>query len=127
VLVGFIGDVHGRVFHALAAVITWRREAGRRVDLLIQVGDLGAFPDPGQVDEATARYHAADPAEADLSRLLKAVGRRVESLRRLRAQLLGPIYFLRGNHEDAAWLRRLPVDPVDGTAKVDPFDLFRAD
>ncbi len=45
-LIGFIGDLHGRVFHALAPVATWQRRAGRRLDLVIQVGYLGAFPDP---------------------------------------------------------------------------------
>jgi hypothetical protein len=50
VLIGFVGDVHGRVFHALAALATWRAETGRRFDLVIQVGDLGAFETPFDFD-----------------------------------------------------------------------------
>ena len=46
-------------------------------------------------------------------------------MRRVREALGCPIHFLRGNHEDVAWLRGLPVDPASGTARVDPFDLVR--
>ncbi len=123
-LIGFVGDMHGRAFHAVAALATWQVRAGRRCDLLIQVGDLG-YPDPARTDEATERYAAADPAEADLGRLLRAAGPRAARLRRLRRQFAGPIHCIRGNHEDFAWLRRLPLDPESGTAPVDPFDLFR--
>jgi Icc-related predicted phosphoesterase len=122
-LIGFVGDTHGRVFHALAVLAMWQRSAGRRFDLIIQVGDLGAFPDLGRVDEATRRYLAADPSEAEFSELVAATDARAAALRRLREQL-GPIYFLRGNHEDFAWLGALPPE-ADGTVRVDPFDLFR--
>ncbi|HEV8639092.1 MAG TPA: metallophosphoesterase [Chloroflexota bacterium] len=126
-LIGFLGDVHGQVFHALAVVATCQAEMGERFDLVVQVGDLGAYPDPdpARMDEAGRRYLQADPSQADFSRLLRATGRRTESLRRLRARLVAPVHFLRGNHEDFAWLNGLPRDPVSGTAPVDPFDLFR--
>lgn len=124
-LIGFIGDVHGRVFHAIAAAATWQVQIGKRFDLLIQVGDLGAFPDVDKLDPATTRYLAADPAEADFSRFLRAEGERAEALRHLREQFASAIYFIRGNHEDFAWLRQLPVDATSRTVPIDPFDLFR--
>jgi hypothetical protein len=46
-------------------------------------------------------------------------------LRALRASFDTPIYFIRGNHEDRAWLSRLPRDPTRSTAAVDPCDFFR--
>ena len=64
-IVGFIGDVHVHVFHAIALAATWQEVTSRRFDLLIQVGDLGAFPDPERMDAATLRYLAADPPNAD--------------------------------------------------------------
>lgn len=123
-LIGFIGDLHGRVFHALALVATWQRRAGRRLDLVIQVGDLGAFPDSEFLDLATGRFVAEDPTELDFSRLLRAEGRLAEDLRRVRAQLAGPIHFIRGNHEDTPWLRQLAAAGATGMIAVDPFDLF---
>ena len=38
---------------------------------------------------------------------------------------MGEHLFLRGNHEDFAWLAGLAVEPASGTAAVDPFDLLR--
>lgn len=124
-LIGFIGDVHGQVFHALAAVAQWQEETGRQLDLLLQVGDMGAYPDPARMDAASLRYLAADPSQADFSRLLRLEGAQAAQLHLLRRSLASPLYFIRGNHDDAAWLRALPRDSATGTAPVDPFDLLR--
>lgn len=124
-LTGFIGDVHGQAFHALAAVATWQIETGRRFDLLIQVGDLGVYPDPARMDAASRRYLAAEPSQGDFARLLMASGERADRLRGLRRRFASPTYFVRGNHEDRIWLRQLPIDEATGTAPVDPFDVFR--
>jgi hypothetical protein len=125
VLIGFVGDVHGQVFHALAALATLQERLGRRLDLLVQVGDMGACPDPARLDEASVRYLEADPSQGDFGRLLRAEGELAGRLRRLRGEFSGPLHFIRGNHEDYPWLRGLPVDAAPGTAAVDPFDLLR--
>lgn len=122
--IGFIGDTHGRVFHALAAVTTWQIQTGKQFDLLIQIGDLGAFPDIARLDPATNRYLAADPAEADFSRLLQAEGKYKEALAYLRDQIATPVYFIRGNHEDFAWLAQISAEKETEVVCVDPFDLF---
>lgn len=113
------------MFHALAALATWQATAGQRFDLLVQVGDMGAFPDPARTDASTQRYLKVDPSEADFSNLLRAQGRRADNIRRLRQQLPGPVHFVRGNHEDFGWLRDLPVDQDSKTARIDPFDALR--
>ncbi len=125
VLVGFVGDVHGRVFHMLAALATCQTELSRQFDLMIQVGDLGAYPDPARMDAFTLRYMELDPSEADFSRLLTADGRRADDLHRLRKQFSSPVHFIRGNHEDFDWLRGRPLDGDAKTAEIDPFDVFR--
>ena len=123
-LVAFVGDLHGRVFHAIAAVATWQRRFGRQFDLVVQVGDLGAFPNLDRIEPATDPHLAADPAEADFARLLKATGERAARLTRLRRHIVGPILFIRGNHEDHSWLRGLLADGTRQSAVVDPFDFF---
>lgn len=105
----------------------WRPGSVRRAGgsiCLIQVGDLGAYPKPERMDVPSQRYLAADPAQADFSRLLRAGGARAESIRRVRVQFATAIHFVRGNHEDFARLHGLPVDAASGTAPIDPFDLF---
>lgn len=127
-LIGFLGDVHGRVFHALAALATCQAETGRPFDLLVQVGDIGAFPDQERMEamDPTTRVHLElAPEEADFRRLLAAGGERAANLRRLRARMPGAVHFVRGNHEDFDWLDGLPLDEASGTAPVDDFDAFR--
>ncbi|HEX5414332.1 MAG TPA: metallophosphoesterase, partial [Chloroflexota bacterium] len=124
-LVGFIGDLHGRVFHALAAVLTWQRIHYRRFDLLIQVGDLGAITRLDQLDPESDPHLTADAAEADLARFLVAAGRLADLISHLKGELSTPIHFIRGNHEDFPWLANLPIDPRNRVAPADPFGVFQ--
>lgn len=122
--IGFVGDVRGQVFHALAALLMLQELMGRPFDLVVQVGDMGAYPDATRMDAASLRYLEAEPSQGDFSRLLRADGDLARSLRLVRDQLGGPIHFIRGNHEDYTWLHDLPLGK-DGTAVVDSFDLLR--
>ncbi len=124
-LIGLVGDVHGQAFHALVALAILQERLGRRFGLLVQVGDMGAYPEPSRMDEASRRYLEADPSQGDFARLLHAEGELAEQLLRLRGLFSGPLHFIRGNHEDYPWLRSLPIDAASGTAVVDPFDLLR--
>ncbi len=123
-LICFVGDVHGRIFHAIAAVATLQAKLGKRFDLIIQVGDLG-FPDNDRADEPTKRYLAVDPAEGELALLATADGARAEALRRARHLFMGPLHFVRGNHEDFEWLASLSIDADSHTAAADHLDLLR--
>ena len=124
-LIGFVGDVHGLVYHAIALVTTWQRKTGKKLDFVVQVGDMGAYPALDRIDEAGRRHVALDPAQGDFSRLLQADGLRAGRLRTVRGELAAPIHFLRGNHEDFQYLSGLARDDSDGTAAVDNFDLYR--
>ncbi|GAA4848093.1 hypothetical protein GCM10023310_27750 [Paenibacillus vulneris] len=121
--IGFVGDIHGRVLHAIALLAEWQQRTGRRLDLIIQVGDLGAYPNPDE-KLLNEKYVRLDPAELDFSRMLKAEGELADRIRGLREHELNPIYFIRGNHEDFDWLDSISRHS-SGTVTVDPFDLFR--
>ncbi|MEM7536339.1 MAG: metallophosphoesterase [Chloroflexota bacterium] len=131
--IGLIGDLHGHVFETLAAIAIWQNRIGRQFDLLIQAGDLGAYPDLAKLDPDSVRHMAADPAIGDFSRFLTIRGRQKEALHTLRNQFKSPIYFLRGNHEDFDWLKQLSlhtepdggINAMQGTAQVDPFNFYR--
>src|SRR5437764_14230121 len=57
------GDLHGRILPAFRLASAWAREHGDAVAGLLQVGDLGYFPDPARLDKATRRHASADPLE----------------------------------------------------------------
>ena len=124
-LIGFVGDLHGRVLHALALIVTWQKRNGRHFDLLVQVGDMGAFPGMSSLERTANRHFALDPSQRDFVRLMCADDGLAASLAPLRRYLAGPIQFIRGNHEDFDWLERLPRDSGSGTAAVDRCGLIR--
>ena len=47
------GDLHGRILPAFRLASAWSREQGVRLSGILQVGDLGYFPDPSRLDKAT--------------------------------------------------------------------------
>ncbi len=123
-MIAFVGDVHGRIFHAFAALLELQARLGHGFDAIIQVGDLG-YPDLERADEPTRRYLAVDPAEGELAPLMERASDQDEALKSIRTKLGTPMLFVRGNHEDFDWLRGLPVDDISRTAPIDPFDLLR--
>lgn len=58
-----LGDVHGHLTLAFRILCRWERETGHRLDLALQVGDLGTFPPPFRLDKATKRFAEKDPDE----------------------------------------------------------------
>jgi predicted phosphodiesterase len=121
--IGFVGDIHGRVFHTLAVLTRWQQAKNNKLDLIIQVGDLGAYPDPDE-DMKNNKFIKQDPTELDFSRLLKAKNPLFDNLHYIRKQLLSSIYLIRGNHEDFYWLNKLQLENENGTICVDPLNLF---
>ena len=103
------GDVHGRILPAFRLAMVWERDHAVRLDGLLQVGDLGYFPDPTRLDKATARHAAVDPLELGASLV-------AEPTREADEVMQGPggpapvLWFTAGNHEDFAALARKERD-----------------
>lgn len=57
------GDLHGRILPAFRLAMVWLRERGETLDGILQVGDLGYFPNPGKLDKATRRHAEGDSLE----------------------------------------------------------------
>lgn len=57
------GDLHGRILPAFRLAIAWAREHGGPATALLQVGDLGYFPDLSRLDKATLKHAKDDPTE----------------------------------------------------------------
>ncbi len=105
------GDVHGRITLMLMLSRAWEKKTGRSLDGVLQVGDMGAYPDLSRIDDATRRHAARDSDELGFSQYLR-------SCREGAALLDGggwPVVWVRGNHEDFDYLSgfRQPtaVDP----------------
>jgi hypothetical protein len=121
-IIAVLGDLHGHLTLAYRLLRRWETENNRVIDCILQVGDLGAFPDPSVVDRETRRFAEKDrdelafmehyyngSPEAD-----EILGPQSGSRHRINA----PLFFIKGNHEDFNFLeglqgeKGLPV-PID--------------
>ncbi|MGH7560443.1 MAG: metallophosphoesterase family protein [Gemmatimonadales bacterium] len=92
------GDVHGHLALLYAILGRWQRESGSTIDLILQVGDLGAFAPGSRVDRAT-RWHAErDPEELEFGLFAGPDPPAAPMDPR------PPLVFIPGNHEDFDYL-----------------------
>ena len=97
------GDLHGRVLPAFKLAQAWSREHGVALAGLLQVGDLGYFPDPSRFDKATKRHAEKDALEGGV----RLVAQPSEEADAVFADELcpGAMWFTAGNHEDYELLK----------------------
>jgi hypothetical protein len=98
------GDLHGRILPAFRLASVWAREHATRVEGLLQVGDLGYFPDPSRLDRATKRHAEKDPLELGAQKVAEpsVLADAVFADRDCPPTL----WFTAGNHEDFEELAR---------------------
>jgi hypothetical protein len=75
------------------------------VDGILQVGDLGYFPDTSRLDKATARYAARDPLELGVQ-LVTQPSLEADAVF-MEPDLPEALWFTAGNHEDFDALQSL--------------------
>jgi hypothetical protein len=83
------GDIHGAMGRLYEDVLAFEAILGVRFDYVLQVGDIGIWPDASRIDRATRKHDGAGDFPAWLGE------RRV---------VPRPTLFIKGNHEDFGWL-----------------------
>src|SRR4051794_28467891 len=91
------GDIHGAMDALYRDVLAFERVLGLRFAWVLHVGDFGVWSDPSRLDKATRNHDGA----GDFPRWLAA-----------RARPPRRTVFIKGNHEDFAWLDRQPTPEV---------------
>ena len=124
--VAVMGDVHGHLSLAYTLLRRWERETSRTLDLILQVGDFGAFPPPYRLDKATKRFAEHDPDELGFTDYVSGEGDAPRFLAPdapSRTRIAAETVFIRGNHEDFIFLDEVsrgatgPV-PVDAFGRI---------
>jgi hypothetical protein len=117
------GDLHGRVLPAFRLASAWAREHGTRLAGLLQVGDLGYFPDSSRLDKATKRHADDDPLELGVQQVTVCTKLADDIFAEPDAP--DALWFTAGNHEDFDALAALEPGgrgpstfPVDAYARV---------
>jgi hypothetical protein len=99
------GDLHGRVLPAFRLAAYWSRTFDTPLAGILQVGDLGFFPDLTRLDQATIRHAKDDPLELGVQDVIQPT----ELANRVFSEPTCPpgLWFTAGNHEDFNALARL--------------------
>lgn len=106
------GDIHGRVALMYTLAALYEEHTGHVLDAILQVGDMGAFPDHTRLDSATRSHAKRDPDELAFREFVFPTP---EGERYLAPEHAPETLFIRGNHEDFEYLGRFghptPLDP----------------
>lgn len=119
--VAVFSDVHGRILLCFLLCARWQQETGERIDAILQAGDLGAYPSEAGMDRATIRHGQLDPTEFGFATDFAEYH---EDVAGALARTECPLIFVRGNHEDHAWLDALERQS-DAADALFPIDAYR--
>lgn len=97
-------DLHGRILLAFKLVQRFQKERGIAVDLILQCGDMGIFPDLHKLDKATIRHAQNNPSELGFHHHFTQYNPSVEAVL---AESAYEMVCVRGNHEDHDFLDQL--------------------
>lgn len=122
-LIAIFGDLHGKILLAYKLCQRWQKEHKKNLDLILQVGDLGVWPDPTKLDKATVRFVAEDEDELGFVDFANGSEALYNLFLSKDADVLPDIYFIKGNHEDFDFLgslagKRHATTPIDAYHKI---------
>ncbi len=120
--VALFADLHGRLLLAFKLVERYERETGQNIDLILQCGDVGIFPELEHLDTATMRFAKRDRSELGFHDYFTTPNRKADAiLEKTDCKMV----CVRGNHEDHEFLDGLeqvhhdkPMFPVDCYERV---------
>lgn len=106
------GDIHGRIALMLTLSKVWQDHNSITLDGILQVGDMGAFPDHSKIDRATRAHAKRDSDELEFVTFVHET----EEAAHFAKAVPTPILFVRGNHEDFDYLEQF-----QHPQSIDPF------
>ncbi len=115
-IIAVLADLHGRLLLAFKILDRYQRETGERIDLILQCGDVGIFPDVARLDKATKRIAESDPTELGFAAFfVSPMAEAEEVLDRVSCDMI----CVRGNHEDHEYLDHLEEESDGPVFSVD--------
>jgi len=120
--IALFADIHGKILLPFRLADLYQQQTGRRIDLILQCGDIGLFPHLEKLDRATIKHAKRDRDELGFhDQFVHPQQETGKFLERLNLRMI----CVRGNHEDHDWLDEKekacgddPAFPVDCYEKV---------
>ncbi len=120
--IALFADLHGRILLAFKLIERLERERNIKIDLILQCGDLGAFPDPTNLDKATLRHARREPSELGFYHHFIKKNKKIEQIL---DKIEATMYAVRGNHEDHEFLNKLEKQSDEASFPIDVYGKIR--
>ncbi len=99
-------DIHGKMLLPFKLVDLYQRTTGQKIDLILQCGDMGAYPLLERLDKATIKHAKYNRDELGFHDQFTKKDPQIEAyLDELNLQMI----CVRGNHEDHEYLDELEI------------------
>ncbi|HEU5380291.1 MAG TPA: metallophosphoesterase [Ktedonobacteraceae bacterium] len=114
--IAIFADLHGYLHLCFKICARWEKETGEQIDIILQTGDMGIYPDESWLDPATHRHALRDPEELGF---MDSFARYDADVAATLQRMSSNIIFIRGNHEAHGWLDQREAHAPDPLFAVD--------
>ena len=109
-------DIHGKILLPFKIVDLYQKSTGKKIDVILQCGDIGAFPTLENLDKATIRHARNDRDELGFHDNFTTINPKINAfLNELNLNMI----CVRGNHEDHDYLDALEQKATHSTFPID--------
>lgn len=116
--VAIFSDIHGKILLPFKLARLYQQETGRKLDAILQCGDLGAYPRIENLDKATVKHAQYDRDELGFHDDFTKADPKIQSF----LDELGlDMICVRGNHEDQDFLDELETQSVGPRFPIDVY------
>lgn len=118
--IAIFSDIHGKILLPFKMVDRYQKDFNKKIDLIIQCGDIGAYPDIDNLDKATIRHAKHDRDELGFHDDFTSFNQEISAfLEELDLKMI----CVRGNHEDHDFLDNLEKKYSD--TSIFPIDIYK--
>lgn len=118
--VAIFADIHGKILLPFTLVDLYQKETGKKIDFILQCGDMGAYPNTNNLDKATIKHAQYDRDELGFHDDFTTINPDIKAfLDELNINMI----CVRGNHEDHDFLDRLEQEHAPNS--IFPIDVYQ--
>lgn len=118
--IALFSDIHGKILLPFKLCDLYQKETGKKIDLILQCGDIGAYPNLDNLDKATIKHAKYDRDELGFYDDFTVVNNELHSFL---DQLNLDMICVRGNHEDHEYLNLIEMSFPD--KNIFPIDVYK--
>ncbi len=116
--IAIFSDIHGKILLPFRLVDIYQKATNQKIDLILQCGDIGAYPDVKNLDKATLKHANYDKNELGFSDDFVKINPKIQNfLNTLNLNM----FCVRGNHEDHDFLDTLEQQSTESIFAIDAY------